>query len=180
MRHSVIMLAPVAAAALIMTTESAQARPFSGAYAPANWTFTNNGGSGAFTNDGATLTITGDNGGLAGGQNTDYTIAAAAAGTVTFDWSYTSADTGTYDSGGYLKNGVYTALATNAAPGSGTGVSVTVNAGDIVGFRVFSFDGIIGAGTLTITNFNGPVPAPGALALLGLAGMVSSRRRRRT
>lgn len=179
MRHSAIMLAPVAAAALIMTTESAQARPFAGSYAPASWTFTNNGGSGSFTNDGSTLVLTGDNGGLAGGQNTDYTIAAAAAGTVTFNWSYSSIDSGAFDTGGYLKNGVYTILATNATPGSGTG-TVAVIAGDIVGFRVFSADGAFGPGILTITNFVGPVPAPGALALLGLAGMVGTRRRRRS
>ena len=173
MRTSTVLIPVAAAATLIMSQQAAA--DFSGPYAPANWLLTTNGGTGGATNDGTTLVLTGDNN--APGNNTDYTIAAAASGTMSFDWNYTSIDTGTYDSGGYLINGAYTALADNATPGGGS-QSIPVNAGDIIGFRVFSADGLFGPGVLTITNFSGPVPAPGALALLGLAGLTARRRRR--
>ncbi|MBU3728051.1 MAG: PEP-CTERM sorting domain-containing protein [Phycisphaerales bacterium] len=39
-------------------------------------------------------------------------------------------------------------------------------------------DGTFGAGTATFTKFS-HVPAPGALALVGLAGMAGRRRRAR-
>lgn len=177
MKYHKFMLAPAAAgAALIMCAETARA-DFSGPYAPANWTFNANGGSGSQTNNGTTLVLTGNNTAMAN-INTDYTIAAAGTGLFSFSWSYASGDTGTYDTGGYLINSTYTQLASNAAQGSGT-VSVAVTAGQIIGFRVFSADGLFGAGTLTITNFSGPlVPAPGAMALLGMAGLVGGRRRR--
>jgi len=159
---------------------------FSGPYAPPNWTFTQTEqdpdfpANGSFTNDGSVLTITGsDTNQNTGWSNTDYTIAAAASGTWSFDWSYTTLDVG-YESGGYLLNGIYTILAGQGwgpIPGSGS-VSISVAAGDVIGFRAHSVDNQAGAATLTITNFVGPVPAPGALALLGIAGLVGSRRRR--
>ncbi len=161
------------AAGLVALSGAASAQ-FSGAYAPANWAFTTSSGSN--TNDGTTLVLTGNNG-TNTPQNTDYTIAAAGSGTFSFDWKYSSNDTGTWDTGGYLINGVYTTLATNGSQGGGS-VAVAVNAGDIIGFRVFSGDGAFGAGVLSVTNFSGPVPAPGALALLGLGGLVAGRRRR--
>ena len=180
MRTSVAMLVPVTAAAMILSTESAKA-DFSGAYAPGGWTFNANGGGGSFTNDGSTLVLTGSNNSPPFTPfNTDYTIVAATGGLFSFNWSYDSVDTGTYDTGGYLLNGVYNSLASNGASGSppvGGAIAVAVNAGDVIGFRAFTADNQLGAGVLTITNFS--VPAPGALAMLAMAGTVAGRRRRR-
>lgn len=177
---TVSLLIPVAAAGLILSAETAHGQGFTGPYAPANWTFTNNGGSGSLTTHNATtLAFMGDNGGAAGGQNTDITVVSAHNGFMTFDWTWAPTDSGTWDSVGYLKNGVYTALANNAGPfaGSVTGATIPIAIGDVIGFRIFSADGAIGTGTYTITNF--AVPTPGALALLGLAGVAGVRRRRR-
>jgi hypothetical protein len=127
---------------------------FSGPYAPPNWTFTANGGSGSVDTSGApaSITLTGnDNGGS--NINTDYTI-AGGGGFLQFHWEYTSTDSGTYDAAYYLVNGTQTLLATNSqAPASGD-VSVPVGAGDVIGFRVSSVDGIFGPGVVTISNFS--------------------------
>ncbi len=72
---------------------------------------------------------------------------------------------------------MYNQLAANNAQGGGS-VSVPVAAGDIIGFRVFSVDGVFGPGTLSVSNFTAPVPAPGSLALLGMGGLIAARRRR--
>lgn len=167
----------IAAAGLLAVAGAANAQ-FSGPYAPGNWTLNPNLGNGSATNDGSTLVLTGTDGAGTGGQNTDYTIAAAAAGTWSFDWSYFSSDSGTFDSGGYLLNGFYTQLADNNGSGASGSVSVPVNAGDIIGYRVFSADGVFGPGELTVKNFSAPVPAPASLALLGMGGLVAARRRR--
>jgi hypothetical protein len=152
---------------------------FSGVYAPGNWTLNANGGDGSVNTAGApaSIALIGNNNGT-GPIDTDYTIAAAAAGIWSFNWNYSSPDSGTYDSAYYLLNGVPTFLAFNNSQGSGN-VSVPVGAGNIIGFRVSSFDGVFGAGTLTISNFSAPIPAPGSLALLGLGGLIGARRRRR-
>jgi hypothetical protein len=172
---------------------------FSGYYDPSNWTLFNSTGTSQTTGEPvqgngfvdttlAPVSIT-----LFGsdfffdpdlivfepGINTDYTITAAASGTWSFDWLYTSNDIQMYDDGGYLVNGAYTLLAYNQdSPASGS-VSIGVNAGDVIGFRIHTLDNWSPHGQIAISNFNAPVPAPGALALLGLAGVVSRSRRRR-
>jgi MYXO-CTERM domain-containing protein len=153
---------------------------FSGPYAPANWTFNANGGDGSVNTAGApaSIILTGNNNG-SGPIDTDYTIMAAAAGNLSFSWLYNTIDTGTYDSAYYLINGVETFLANNTTPGAAGAVGpIAVNAGDVIGFRVRSADGAFGAGELTVSNFVGPVPAPGALALAAFGGLVAARRRR--
>jgi hypothetical protein len=185
MRYTKFMLAPAAAgAALILSCPQTARADFSGPYAPPNWTFNPNGQTGSFVNDGVTLTLTGHNSSIFTlNVNTDYTIAAAASGTWSFDWDYASIDSSDFDDGGYLLNGLYTVLAYNdpqsGFPGGPGSVSISVNAGDIIGFRVHSLDSISGPGVLTITNFVAPVPAPGSLALLGLAAASGRSRRRR-
>ena len=148
---------------------------FDGPYDPANWTFSG-GPGGSFTNNGVTLVLTGGDASLAG--NTDYTILAAASGTWSFDWNYSSTDYGTFDNGGYLLNGSYVLLADNDTQGSGS-VSIAVNFGDTIGYRVETVDGLFGAGILTINNFDAPIPGPAAVALLGVAGVLGRRSRRR-
>jgi hypothetical protein len=169
--------AVLAAVAGLAFAGSANAQ-FSGPYAPGNWTFQNNGGDGSLIdNSPGSVTVIGNNNASGILTDTDLTIAALAGGTWSFDWSYFSLDTGTWDSAYYLLNGVETFIAANNSQGVGS-VSIPVTGGDIIGFRVRSQDGAFGAGELTISNFSAPIPAPGSLALLGMGGLIAARRRR--
>jgi hypothetical protein len=106
-----------------------------------------------------------------------FTHTIIASGTVSFDYSLSLRATGAavgWNFGGYLLDGVLTKLPT------GTGsINVLVNAGDVFGFEAFASVNCIlceppfntaGETTLTITNFNAPVPEPTTLALLVCAG----------
>jgi hypothetical protein len=59
-----------------------------------------------------------------------------------------------------------------------------VNAGDTIGFFVWSADSWKGAGYLQISNFSAPtnLPEPSSISLfvLGAAGLLVSRLKRRT
>jgi MYXO-CTERM domain-containing protein len=168
MRQAIAILAVAGAAGVA----SAQ---FEGPYDPANWTIFDNADGSAVFGGTSTLTITtGDN--LVGGDTTA-TILAAAGGTWSFDWAYSSNDSGDFDQAGYILNGVFNQLAQNDMPGSGS-VSIGVNAGDEIGFYGTTLDGAFGPGVLEISNFDAPVPTPGAMALLGLGGLALTRRRR--
>lgn len=78
---------------------------FAGVYAPANWTFTANGGDGSVDTSAAPASIT-----LTGNDNdseglvTVYTINAAASGPVAFNWAYNTDDDDGMDTFGYLLN----------------------------------------------------------------------------
>jgi hypothetical protein len=172
----------VAGAAALGAPAIAQA-DFSGPYDHANWTFTQAGNS-SFSANLTTLVLTGSNNGSTLNAQTEYTIAADASGTVSFDWDYSSVDSLNWDYGGFSVNGVFTTLAFNSTAGTGN-FSTAVNAGDVIGFWVFSQDSTFGAGVLEITNFSGPVavPEPGSLGLLALGtvgGALGLRRRRRS
>jgi hypothetical protein len=132
----------------------------------------------------AALIVGSDNG--VGGSLTDYTTTAAAAGTLTFSWQYTTYDCcGSYwDPGGYEINGVLTQLNPSLPPYADVGatysgtVSFAVNAGDTYGFYVYSLDSIAGPATI---EFGSAVPEAStwALMILGLgAGGAMLRRRR--
>ncbi len=167
--------AMIVAAAGTLVGVGAASADFSGPYAPANWAFNAGpGGSGAL--NATTMVVTGGDTGTQG--YTEYTTQAAAAGMVTCNFAYDSNDTGTYDSGYYVVNGAVTAVAFNNQAPYSAPLQFAVNQGDTFGFGVFTFDGAFGPGTATVTNFNGPVPAPGSLALLGLGGALVGRRRR--
>lgn len=146
-------------------TASSEIMDFSGPYQSGNWTFNNNGGNGSFNFNGTSnVTIVGDNSLSGVERNVDLTIEVVESGLWTFDWDYSSGDSGPYDNGGYLLNGVFTWLGDNDNQGSGT-IQINVTAGDIIGYRLWTEDGRFGAGTLSITNFNAPiiqiVPGPG-------------------
>ena len=155
---------------------------FSGYYAPSHWTLTNTGDSNGFADTtGAPASITLHGGSSQSGNpgDTDFTIAAAASGAVSFNWSYFSTDTGTFDSAYFLLNGTPTFLADNGHQGSGT-FSTAVTAGNIFGFRVHTADNLFGDGELTVSSFTAPVPEGSTLSLLALGALgvtVVMRRR---
>ena len=110
-----VMTAGLASATLGLAASPAQALTnFAGDYAPGNWT-QSIGGDGLIDTTSApgSISLTGadDAGGL---QNTDFTIAAPTAGTVSFDWNFSTLDTSSeFDPFGYLLNGAFTQLTNN-------------------------------------------------------------------
>jgi hypothetical protein len=172
-------IAPIAlaGATLGLGANPAQALThFAGYYAPGNWTQSIQG-DGSINTGGAPASIS-----LSGAgdysftnKNTDFTIAAPTAGTVSFDWAFASTDSDAeMDPFRYLLNGAFTPLTINGAGSNQVGsASFSVLAGDVFGFRQNSADSISGRASTTISNFNGPLAAPdlasvpGPLPLLG-------------
>lgn len=186
------LLAPIAlaGAALGLAATPAQAlTQFAGYYAPANWTQTIQGNGSIDTSSAPnSVTLTSADGGVAGPtQDTDFTITAPSAGTVSFNWSYSTSDIDpTYDPFGYLLNGAFTQLTDDLGALIQAGsTSFAVGTGDVFGFRQYSTDSKDGAGITTISSFNGPTAAPGPadvpgpLPLLGIAAAFGWSRRLR-
>ena len=149
-------------------------------YAPINWTFTNSNADGSVNTGGApaSISLTGGNNGSNSSGTTNYTTTAAAAGTVTFDWNYSTADVSAFwDTFGYLLNGSFTQVTNNGGGFVQNGTSTfNVLAGDSFGFRIFTRDNLFGRGSVTISNFSAPAPAPvpepsTVLSLLVLGGL---------
>lgn len=168
---------PAACAALAGAAASSQAQ-FSGPYAPASWILNPHGGDGSVITSGAPATIVvigNDN-----GQpiiNTDYTTTAAATGSWSFNWEIIPHDSGTYDAAYYLLNGSPFFIG-YLFGGSGGVTNVPVQAGDVIGFRVWSADGAIGTLDLHVTNFSAPVPGPGGFIAVAAPCLLLARRRR--
>jgi len=140
-----------------------------------SWTLDNGiGGTGSVNNAGNSLSITGPDQSFGG--TTSLTTTAPTDGTVSATAVYTSVDSGFFDLGQYLVNGAPVTFASNSFQGT-FAVTFNVSAGDSFGFAVFSEDGIFGPGNLNVSDFRF-VPAPSSLALLGLGGLVATRRRR--
>lgn len=171
-------IAPIAlaGATLGLGANPAQAlTQFAGDYAPANWTQSIQGDG--FINTGgapASISLSGAENVSFTDQNTDFTIAAPTAGTVSFDWAFFTDDYPGADPFGYLLNGAFTQLTINDASLTQSGsVSFSVLAGDVFGFRHKSLSSNFGRASTTISNFNGPLAAsgpasvPGPLPLLG-------------
>ncbi|SDF18249.1 HYR domain-containing protein [Ulvibacter litoralis] len=99
------------------------------------------------------MTISSDNqSGLEG--FTDLTVPVTEAATITFDWSYSTADGADFDGFGYLLNGVYTELIDPLGATNQTGsASVAVAIGDVFGFRSQSDDGLFGGCSTVVSNF---------------------------
>ncbi|NQW39484.1 MAG: PEP-CTERM sorting domain-containing protein [Cyanobacteria bacterium] len=179
------MTAGLASATLGLAASPAQAlTQFAGDYAPTNWT-QSIGGDGSIDTSGAPVSIilrgSDDS---SGGQNTDFTIAAPTAGTVSFAWNYSTAELNSaYDVFGYLLNGAFTQLTLNGITNQSGTTSFSVLTGDVFGFRQNTQDSLFGRASTTISNFNGPTaPAsvPGPLPILGVgATFAYSRRLRR-
>ena len=177
------LLPSVLATVALCATSSVAHAAFDGDYALDNWTLTTGGDGSVSPSSGSASSIT-----LTGNSSpdpgfTDYTVGVTASGTLSFDWTYSSTDLATFDTGGYVLNGARTDLALGFPSAIAMTVSIAVNAGDIFGFYVESFDGIGDPGILTVNNFNAPpavVPVPAAAWLfgsaLGLFGLSSRRR----
>jgi hypothetical protein len=135
---------------------------FVGVYSLNQFTLTNteSDGSAQTPDNGATVVITGPNDGSGNPGTTDLTILAAAAGLVSFHWSYSSLDSPTYDDAGYLVGGNFTLLAdTDGEAGT---VSFAVTKGETFGFEMGSVDNEGEPGILTVSSFSAPLPVSGA------------------
>jgi hypothetical protein len=164
-------IAPIAlaGATLGLAANPAQAlTQFAGYYAPANWTQSIQGDGSISTGDApASISLSGADDGSFINQNTDFTIAAPLAGTVSFDWAYSTAEGPVFDPFGYILNGGFAQLTDNGGGQVQSGsASFSVLAGDVFGFRQNSIDSIFGRASTTISNFNAHA-APGPLPLLG-------------
>ncbi|WP_085317160.1 hypothetical protein [Derxia lacustris] len=183
-KHLVIALAGCACIG------SAQAA-FTGSSAPGNWTLGNtNGGNGSASNDGSTLTLSSANfadfdAAPLDGSTTSYGISFAHAGTVSFDWSYLTADEGgsSYDRFGYVLDGTAYQLSSDGLWDAQSGhASFAVAAGSHFAFTMNS-DAIWGGAVATVSNFSAisavPEADPLAMLALGLPLAVLAARRRR-
>ena len=179
----------LAGATLGLAAKPAQALTlFADSYAPANWT-QSIGGNGSIDTSGApgSVKLTGSDDGSGISANVDFTITASAPGTVSFDWSYNTADfCGPFcDPFGYLLNGKFTLLTPYSGDTKSGSASFSVLSEDVFGFRQASTDSDFGRATTTISNFNGPISepppssVPGPLPLLGAGAAWGWTRRLR-
>ena len=175
-----LVTASMASATIGLSANPAKAL-FIGDYDTANWTQTIQG-DGSINTTGApnSISLTSSNSGTENIQNTDFTIAAASAGTVSFDWSFSTNDGGSrYDPFGYLLNGSFTQLTDDDGSRNQAGsASFSVLSGDVFGFRQNTVDGVYGAATTTVSNFNAPAAAvPAPLPILGLPAVLFYSRK---
>ncbi|MBH8578421.1 PEP-CTERM sorting domain-containing protein [Nostocaceae cyanobacterium CENA369] len=150
------------AAAIAKPAEAA----FVGAYEPSKWTLVNIDTNGYVNTSDAPAQIQ-----LYGGDTnsnilgtTDYKITAVANGVVNFKWNYLTEETGdgaAYDPFSFVKNDISTDIFSSSLEAKGQGTySTTVAAGDVFSFRVTTKDNRLGRASVTISDFNAPVPEP--------------------
>ena len=158
---------PTSAASLLILVASSGistqslATGFSGAFAPANWTFSNSSGSTGSvdtTNAPTSIKLTGSDGASSTRKLTNYQIAAPSNGTVSFSWSYVSVDIGGigYDNPKFYNNGTLTNLTGFSQFGSLTqsGVaSYVVTSGSIFGFTMDAVDDYGGSAYTIFSSF---------------------------
>ena len=131
---------------------------FSGLFAPANWGTTAVNSNGLTYTVGAPASVSmSSSDGLTGIGTNDFTIAITQAGVISFVWNYNTIDGPSWDYPMVLKNGVATQLTGYSTAGlstqTGTQACVSVVAGDIFGFRMYSVDNVGGAATTIFDNF---------------------------
>lgn len=163
-------------APILLLTPSLNAE-FVGPYAPELWSFAPGPGGSIESHTADELVMLSGDTGVPG--DTVITIDATATGMWSFDWEFraTIGSPG-FDAAYYLINGTRYFLAEIGGNWGNGSVHVQVQQDDSIGFLIDSIDGIFGPGILTITNFNAPVPGPGAVAVF-LPLLLAARRRRR-
>jgi hypothetical protein len=159
---------------------------FVGAYEPSKWTLVNIDTNGYVNTNDAPAQIQ-----LYGGDTnsnilgtTDYKITAVANGVVTFKWNYLTEETGdgaAYDPFSFVKNDTSTDIFSSSLETTGQGTySTTVAAGDVFSFRLTTKDNRLGRGSVTISDFNAPVPEPltvsGSAIALGFGWWLKRRQ----
>lgn len=125
---------------------------FSGPFAPENWIFNANGGTGSVDTSQApaSITIIGHDGFILYSHLTTFEYVVNSGGICSFDWRFMTADPGWEDCGALL-NGVYTLLSNT--PEEQGSLQIAVSKGDRIGFGTRTVDGIVGPGMIEISNF---------------------------
>jgi hypothetical protein len=183
-----------ALALLEPVTALAYTDTFAGYYAPGNWTTSSPQATpGSWTHTSATvsaadyLTITGPAGSNLSGYY-DIAIQAAFDGTWSFKWAYNpNGDILTRDTSYYFTTTdlstltTRTQLATNNSTIKTGTKSFSVTQGTWIGFSVFSSNGNLTPGILTISSFAAPlpdvitppngIPEPSSLSLLAISAL---------
>ncbi len=173
-KSSVLALVSVAVFAGIACAD------FSGDYAPANWSLGSSSNGFVDVHDATTLVLVGTDDGTNTFGWTDLRITVPQTGLISFDWAYSSSDEHGVDRGLYYANSTAWVLLSDTNGQSGTVSNIAVSALDSFIFTIESEDSLFGPGVLVVTNFGfTTVPTPGALAMLGLAGLATGRRRAR-
>ncbi|WP_299789671.1 VPLPA-CTERM sorting domain-containing protein [uncultured Marivita sp.] len=155
---------------------------FADGYDVSNWTVSASfGGSVNTTGAPSSIVVIEPNSGF-GGAIASFTTVALGTGTFSFDWDYGGNDCG-WASALVYNNG--SSVLANSCT-SGNSYSAQVNAGDIIGFGIRTFDGILGSTTLSISNFTAPseltpvpLPAAGWMLFSGFGALAFVGRRRR-
>ena len=166
-------------------THAAVINDFTGAFAVGNWTTTKPTGSDGFVtlNGPTSVTVASGNNAIEG--NTDFSITMPFAGTVTFTWSFSTADDPIEDPFFVGSASSFTKLSDDFGPFIQTGTkSVSLGAGELFTFRAYTSDGKYGGSQTTITNFSvtydsGAVPEPTSMAIFGLGALGVAYRQRR-
>jgi hypothetical protein len=177
-----LSMATVGAAVVALgAVDSAQAFGFTGAYAPSNWTLSNNNTNGYVdtSNAPSSISIIGGEDGESGYGRTTYTTTALIGGLLSFNWSYGTADENPfYDPFSFVLNGAFTQLTNSSGPNGQSGAfSTTLAQGDIFGFGIDTVDNLSGSGSATISDLATPVPEPvSTLGMLIGAGAMLKRK----
>jgi hypothetical protein len=137
---------------------------FQGTYAPTNWSNLNTNSNGTVNTALAPASITmtsGTNNSNSSG-NTNYSKAIGCSGTVTFNWSYSTADFAFADYPTYSINGgtsvTFPGFNTGGASSQTGTASIPVSAGDIITLQAYTLDNDGTPGTIIISNFTAPAP----------------------
>uniref|UniRef100_UPI0040491557 T9SS type A sorting domain-containing protein n=2 Tax=Flavobacterium sp. TaxID=239 RepID=UPI0040491557 len=137
------------------TTNAINTQGFVGDFASTNWTQSSQSSNGSITfNETDAIMISSD--GLSGLGFNQAVITIPYNTTISFDWNYTTVDGAQYDYPQIFLNGNlqfingYSTLGSFTQSGTQT---ITLEAGDLFGFRMVSTDNTLGAATTTINNF---------------------------